>query len=361
MSRRQTALLIAAIIFGALFSVIVSTSNISNAQDFGANPWTSQFYNSTSVGTGPVPGATPTYTAGVNFNWGVGQPTDGSGVPLAGVPADNFSAVFTSTQTFQAATYRFTALADDQVRVFINGQQVINGTAPNVSQTADVVMPGGVALVRVEFVEFTGPAFVQVQWTLTGAGGGVVTPGGPTVTPAPTVVPTRTPLPSIPAGSITATVIRASVLNIRDSPSLGGGRIGRILRGDTYRVIGRDDGARWFLLQLGGYQGWAFGYYLYIPQNEFSPPIVSGNSILGLAGQPDTGVRIQTHATLRLREAPTVASRQIGRVTWGAFVPVIGRNAHGDWLQVVWKNTVGWVYAPFTDLRAGNMANVPVR
>jgi uncharacterized protein YraI len=200
-----------------------------------------------------------------------------------------------------------------------------------------------------------------VTWSLQGGTVGGPLPGQPTFTPAPSAVPTQTPLPYIPPGAQTATVIRAYALNIRDAPSLGGYRLGRIFRGQTYAVIGRDDNARWFLLQLGGYQGWAYGYYLFVSGNEFNPPIVSGNSVLGLAGQPDTGVRVQSRATLRLRAAPTVASMQTGRITWGAFLPVVGRTADGLWYQVVWKDTVGWAYSAFLDIIDGDLNNVPVR
>ncbi|MCU0476043.1 MAG: SH3 domain-containing protein [Anaerolineae bacterium] len=169
-------------------------------------------------------------------------------------------------------------------------------------------------------------------------------------------------MPFIPAGALTATVIRASVLNVRDAPSTGGNRLGRILRGETYAVLGRDADARWFLLQLGGYQGWAYGYYLFVNGNEFNAPVTSPFGTLGVpAGVVDTGVVAQSRATLVLRDVPSVAGNQIGRVTWGAFLPVVGRTGDGFWYQVVWKGTVGWVYSPYTELTQGDLNAVPVR
>lgn len=351
-------LLIAALLFGL---VMVTGPDVASAQEFGTNPWNSQYYNSTDF-TNPIPGANPVYPSppGLNFQWGAGPPTDASGQPVPGVPADNFSAVFTSTQNFQAATYTFTASVDDRVRVTVNGVQVLNITAPGTQTSPPVVMPGGPAQLRVEYIEFTDQAFLQLQWTLTGTGG---VPGQPqpTLEPTETPRPTITPLPPIPPGAITATVVRASVLNIRDAPSLGGNRIGRVLRGQTYAIVGRDRDARWFLLQLGGYQGWAWGYYLFVNGNEFTPPIVSGNTVLGLAGQMDTGVRAQTQATMRLRAAPTINSTQTGRITWGAFLPIVGRTADNSWYQVVWRDTVGWVFAPYVRILEGDLNNVPIR
>lgn len=351
---KRVFLLLALLVVGALGSIAINGPGVQ-AQPVTTGTWQAQFYPNTNFSGTPIPAS---YSA-INFNWGTGSPTNSLGQPLAGIPADNFSAIFTSTQTLAAGTYNFNLIADDRARVTLNGVQIFDVTVPSPEAvTQQVVLPGGAVNLRIEYVELTDQAYLQLT---SSAFTNAPVPGGPTFTPAPTLTPTITPLPPIPPGAITATVIRASVLNVRDAPSLGGNRIGRILRGQTYAVVGRDTDARWFLLQLAGYQGWAYGYYLFIDGNEFTPPVVSGNTVLGLAGQPDTGVRAQTEATMRLRAAPTVASRQIGRVTWGAFLPVTGKTADGFWYQVVWKDTVGWVYSPFVEVIEGDLNNVPVR
>lgn len=357
MNKRLFAFIFA-LMFGLIitFAISVGSSPVASAQ---GNPWASQFYNSTNF-TAPIGGATPSY-ATLDLTWN-GAPTDSVGTPVAGVPADNFSVIFTSTQSFQSGTYRFNVLADDRARVVIDGVEVLGESAfavPGTEATVGVMIPGGTHTMQVYLIDFTALARIRITWFLESGGGFGGTPGIP-ATPVPTLVPTRTPLPFIPAGALTATVIRASVLNTRDAPSTGGFRLGRILRGETYAVIGRDQNARWFLLQLGGYQAWAYGYYLYFNFNEFTAPIVSGNTILGLNGLPDTGVRIQTNATMRLRPAPNVFSVQTGRITWGSFLPVVGRTADSTWYQVVWRGTVGWIFAGFSDLLAGCLCDVPV-
>lgn len=356
MNKRLLSFMLA-LMFGLVmtFAINIGNSPTASAQ---TNPWGSQFYNSTNF-TAPIALATPSY-ATLDLTWN-SNPTDSGGIPVAGVPADNFSVIFTSSQTFQSGTYRFNVLADDRARVLIDGTEILGESAfpvPGMEASVGVMIPGGTRTVQVYLVDFTALARIRVTWFLE-SGGGVGTPGAP-FTPAPTLEPTRTPLPAIPAGALTATVIRASVLNTRDAPSTGGFRLGRILRGETYAVIGRDLNARWFLLQLGGYQAWAYGYYLYFNFNEFTAPVVSGNTILGLNGLPDTGVRIQTNATMRLRPAPNVFTVQTGRVTWGSFLPVVGRTADSTWYQVIWRGTVGWIFAGFSDILAGCLCDVPV-
>jgi hypothetical protein len=333
--------------------VLLGLVMTSSAQDFGSN-WTGQYFNdvnfTTTCGT--------RVDAQVNFNFGTGGPT---GAPLTCTAVDNFSIRWTGVQTFAVAgIYNFTAFADDAIVVTIDGTTIISSPgAMSTPMTVAVSLNAGAHTIQVNYQEFNLTALVQLQWILQGAGA-TASPFGPTATPGPTNTPVPTSLPPIPPGAITATVIRASVLNIRDAPSLGGNRINRVLRGQTYAIVGRNQNATWFLLQLSGMQGWAWGYYLFINGNEFNPPVVSGSSILGLAGQPDYGVTAQSKATVRLRAAPNVVSAQIGRVTWGAFLPVIGRTPDGFWWKVVWKNTVGWVYSPFFDIFQGNLNNVPI-
>ncbi len=359
MARRHTAI-IAAIILGLVLTVAISISapGTVNAQ---TNPWSAQYYTGDILagGASPINGATTIYSSlSLSF---AGIPTDGTGaVSIPGVPADGWSAVYSSSQTFAQAEYTFTLTADDKATLFINSTPVLSVTTPGQTATVNALLGAGTYPVEVYLVDLTGPAFISTSWIQVGGGGGGVPPVGPTATPEPTFTPTRTALPPIPAGALTGTVIRASVLNIRDAPSLGGNRIGRVLRGETYAVVGRDADARWFLLQLGGFQGWAWGYYLFFNFNEFTAPITSGNTVLGLAGQTDTGVRVQSRATLRLRGAPSVGAEQTGRIIWGSFLPVVGRTPDNFWYQVVWRGTVGWAYSPFLNVLAGDLNNVPI-
>lgn len=298
----------------------------------------------------------------IQFTFGTGAPTDG----VVTLPPDNFSIRWSGTQPITAnGTYQFTAIAEDDVQVEVNGVVIIafsnnDVSAPTV-RTGLASLSVGSASITVSYKALTGNASINFFYQLTGSTGATTIPGV-IFTPTTTFTATRTPLPYIPPGAITATVIRASVLNTRDAPSTGGRKLGQILRGETYAIIGRDADARWFLLQLGGYQAWAYGYYLFVNGNEFTPPITSPFGTLGVPpGVVDTGVVAQSQATLVLRDVPSVAGTQIGRVTWGGFLPVVGKTADGYWYQVVWKGTVGWIYAPYTKLTQGDLSAVPVK
>jgi uncharacterized protein YraI len=335
-------------------SILVMSFSTSQALEFGTG-WSGSFYNNTSFSGNVV--ATINNVNGLNFNW-PGQPNV-NGIIVSGVGENNFSARFTSSQSFSQGTYQFSVTFDDNVRVLIDGQNVFEDFSggPVKTRTFNRDMTAGVHSLTVDFVEVTEAAVLQFQWFL--GVGGVTATAGPSPTPGPTNTPVPTGIPAIPAGAISATVIRAPVLNARSGPFLGAPRVARILRGQTYAVIGRNEDTSWFLLQLSSTQAWAWGYYLAINGNEFSVPIVSPFTTSGPPAS-STGVVAVSEAVLKLRAAPTVASTQIGRVDWGAILPVIGKSADGAWWRVVWKNTEGWVYSPFMRVIEGNLNSVPI-
>ena len=337
--------------FALLLSIglgLTSRVNVSLAQDFGSN-WTGQYYDNTSFSGSPD---ITRIDSSINFDYGNDSPIDGF------IGENNFSIRWTGTQTIAAGTYVFTATADDGVRVTIDGTIVIDQLSAGGLNTfqATVALSGTSHSIVVEYVEQTDEAQISFSWTLSTSA-----TAGPTATQGPTLTPSNTALPSIPAGAITATVIRAAVLNVRDAPSLGGNVIDRVLRGQTYQIIGRNNNARWYLIQLAGKVGWVWSYYIFVDGNEFSVPVSSAASASGLPpGVTDTGVIGQTRAGMKLRGAPTTLSDQTGRITWGAFLPIVGRTADNTWYQVVWKNTVGWVWSNFVPVRFGDLNNVPI-
>lgn len=342
--RTTRRLLLPVLVLTVALALLLSVT--VQAQSFGTN-WIGQYYDNAALSGDP---AFSRIDQQVNFVWAAS--------PLPGkLSDDNFSVRWTTGEFLLPGTYRFYLTADDGARAIINGTVIMDffgNSGSQQTQTADFTITSTAeTLIVVEFVDRVGNATVQFFWEPVSVAA--------TGTPGPSPTPTATGLPPIPAGSLTATVIRASVLNIRDAPSLGGHRFDRIFRGQTYRVVGRNDDASWFLLDLGGRTGWAYGYYLFFNRNEFTAPISSATTLYGLPdGFSDTGVLAQARAGMRMRAAPDLMSEQTGRITWGSFLPVVARTAAGDWYQVLWKGTIGWVYTGFLKVVEGDINNVPV-
>jgi hypothetical protein len=154
--------------YALLLALLAVAGTPAQAQLTGSN-WSGLFYNDTFLTT---PVASENYPNGLYFNWGPGHPLKAdNATPVPGVPTDNFSITFTSTQTFtQGGTYLFTTYVDDGVRVFINDELVLNEFNPNETNTYRTfvfhrnITAGAELDIRVDYVEYTGNAALVFQW-----------------------------------------------------------------------------------------------------------------------------------------------------------------------------------------------------
>ncbi|HVE43326.1 MAG TPA: PA14 domain-containing protein, partial [Planctomycetota bacterium] len=114
------------------------------------------YYTGTNFQTLSLSRTDPT----VNFSW--------AGSPGTGVPADNFSVRWTGFVTAQTSeTYTFTTRSDDGVRLWVNGQQLVNnwtyhGATDNSGQIA--LVAGQSYPIQIDFFEGTELAVAQLSW-----------------------------------------------------------------------------------------------------------------------------------------------------------------------------------------------------
>src|SRR4030095_3695929 len=90
----------------------------------------------------------------------------GTGGPGNGVNADNFSARWTGTFNFPGGQTTFTATNDDGMRVWVDGNLIIDdwfGHPPETHQ-ASPSLTAGSHVVTVEDFELAGGAVAQVSW-----------------------------------------------------------------------------------------------------------------------------------------------------------------------------------------------------
>jgi glucose/arabinose dehydrogenase len=99
--------------------------------------------------------------ARVNYDWGTGSPDPSIG-------ADTFSVRWTGQiQPLYSETYTFFTNTDDGVRLFVNGQQIINrfvNQSPTVNSGTIALVAGQKYDIRLEYFENTGGAVAQLSW-----------------------------------------------------------------------------------------------------------------------------------------------------------------------------------------------------
>ena len=97
--------------------------------------------------------------ASIDFDWGAGS-------PAPQVPPDGFSVRWTQTKHFQEGAYRFHGRADDGVRMWVDGIQIIDEwrVSPLENQLGYRWLAGGPHSLRVEYFEAGGDARVRIWW-----------------------------------------------------------------------------------------------------------------------------------------------------------------------------------------------------
>jgi glucose/arabinose dehydrogenase len=124
-------------------------------------PFSGEYFNNPSL-TG-----TPTFSRqdpDINFDWQ-------NNSPAPGIPADNFSVRWKKTQYFSAGTYRFSALTDDGVRLFINGAPIIDKWNGQVATeyAADITLSEGDHQIVMEYFDGGGGALAKLRWVYVGS------------------------------------------------------------------------------------------------------------------------------------------------------------------------------------------------
>jgi len=159
------------------------------------NAWVGEYYDNNNLGQPPV------YIQqdnSINEDWGSGSPS--------ALPSDNFSIRWSRNYNFSnAALYRFTITVDDGVRLYVDGQRLINEWhSVNSPQTYIVEETlSGTKNVTLEYFEGSGNA--EIALDISRVDSPTATPIPPTSTTAPTstlpptitLTPTETSTPSV--------------------------------------------------------------------------------------------------------------------------------------------------------------------
>ena len=329
--------------------ILIVLTAVAVRAEFGVG-WSGAFYDNTSFSGDPETNIGN--INGLNFNW-PGVPNV-AGISVDDVGEDDFSARFTSSQTFAAATYRFDMAVDDNIRVFIDGEEVFEDFTggPVKSRSFTRSMSAGQHTLRVDFVEVSGSAVLQFQWFQEGTGG---------LTPFFTPVPAATAVPPLTAS--VSTSVRG--LAVRTGPYLGATLVTVAIPGESYGVRARntsEDGVTWYQIEVAGKVGWSSGRYLTFSTDPGGLGI--GGSVFDTLGAPaETGVWAAPRSIMRLRAQPSTRTPSLALVPWGAEMPLYNRTVQGGqdrWYQVNYEGQIGWIFAPFVSV-SGDIRAVPIR
>ena len=141
----------------ATISAQAAPSTPTTSQPTGtAAAWTGKYYSGQELSGDPL---LTRQDQAINFNWA-------SGSPGVSIPNDSFSASWTATVDFEAGAYRFSALADDGVRIYVGGTLLLEdwNIHPASTTVSDIELTEGSHTIRVEYFEAGGMASISVWW-----------------------------------------------------------------------------------------------------------------------------------------------------------------------------------------------------
>ena len=178
-----------------------------------------------------------------NFNWG-------TAAPATGVPKDNFSIRWTGwVEGTTAGTYQFQTNSDDGVRMWLNGQRVIeNWTyhSPTLDTTGTITLAAGQRIpIIIEYQEQVGGAQLQLRWKPPGAAAFAVVPvqqlyiqqaSGTAAPPPPNAAPTA----ALTAPANGASFTQGTAITVSANAADSDGSIARVEFYDGATLIGSD-------------------------------------------------------------------------------------------------------------------------
>lgn len=121
-----------------------------------AGVWHGVYYNNSDLLEPPAAVADVPW---IGFEWGTGS-------PMPGIGADNFSARWTQTTHFDAGDYRFCMMIDDGGRIWVDGDLVVDEwhLTNAVAFCGEKTLTAGNHTVEVEYFEWTGEALIYFWW-----------------------------------------------------------------------------------------------------------------------------------------------------------------------------------------------------
>jgi hypothetical protein len=379
-----------------LLLIVTVALGAGEARADGSALWFGRYYSNPNLAGAPVAYRS---TGLIDFNWGTGS-------PLAGMPADNFSVRWTAQVSFEPGTYRFTTVSDDGVRLFVGAKHVITNWTAHTPTTDTVVVSllGGRYPVALDYFEADGAARISLDWTRLGPPSSaqdvalvaqVAQPPTPTPVQPPAALPTWTPADWYGQywanSDLSGSPVTGGLLGVINF-DWGSGSPGDELPPDNFSArwttfVTLEPGTYRFVVESAGGVSLFFNdrHIIYNWQEHARTinaatvsvaggryPVAveyfekSGQALIRVGWErlsgaaPAPGELTATTTTyLRLRGGPGTQYTILTVAAPGTTVRVVGRTANSRWIQVEYRGMVGWMGAGYLRI-GGSLTNTPI-
>lgn len=340
--------------------------------------WKGEYFNNMSLSGQPV---LVRDDSRIDFNWGVGAPEWNV------VASDQFSVRWTRSLNFEPGRYQFIAVADDGIRLWVNGQLAIDKWLDSNSGTyfAELELPGGPVSLQMEYYENVGSAVAKLDWMKLSGGVGINNWRGEyfnnkNLSGSPALVRDDSQVNfNWGTGSPANGVVNSDNFSARWTRSLS-------FNNGRYRFnVTSDDGVRVWINNQLIIDGWydhsaqAFSGDINLPSGLVPIRVeyydATGGAQVQLSWQttsatpqpqptpaPATGIGTAVSSLLNVRTGPGTQYPVIHVLSRGQTVNLAGyRSADANWVLINWNDANAWVSGRSAYLQTMvNIANLPV-
>jgi hypothetical protein len=165
------------VIPGATPVAPAATARPAAAGSSASTAWRGEYYTGKDLAGAPI---FVRNDAAVDFQWALRSPD-------TRLNTEQFSVRWTRTLNFRGGLYRFTLMADDGARIWVDGVMALDAWAiePGSTREVDVALTPGYHLITIDYFENTGSAAIKFTFTRLG--------NAPVATPTPSATATSTP------------------------------------------------------------------------------------------------------------------------------------------------------------------------
>ena len=135
---------------------VTPTPTATPSSSVPTDAWRGEYFGNIDLSGTPLLTRVDPY---IGFEWGLGSPD-------SGVPQDYFSVRWMRKATFDKGSYAFCAMADDGVRLYVDGVRLVDEWHPSngLSYCATTDLAKGTHEVKVEYYEDGAQALIYVWW-----------------------------------------------------------------------------------------------------------------------------------------------------------------------------------------------------
>jgi uncharacterized protein YraI len=159
-------------------------------------------------------------------------------------------------------------------------------------------------------------------------------PALPASTEVPTEVIPATDAPPAILQNPVAEGVTTTQLNLRSEPSTAAETLGTVAAFSTVQIIGKESNGAWYQILDQAGRGWIIASYVQVADSAGLPVIDLGRSGLVILG-------------VNVRNGPGRDYATLGTLVVNDVVTLIGKDSSGEWLQINFKGSPGWVAAEF--------------